>query len=71
MGTNDNRYNALETAIGAAVLRRDNLADVAKDEKKKKVLEKFFVVIDKATKVVSFAEKLQTLGAPTISLLLE
>jgi len=60
----------LESVLGASFLRYDDLVEQAKDETKRKTLEKFFAVIEKATKILSFAEKIKTLAAPAIALLL-
>jgi hypothetical protein len=60
----------VESALGASFLRRDELIEQAKDETKRKTLEKFFAVIEKATKILSLAEKVKTLAAPAMALLL-
>lgn len=60
----------IESVLGASFLRRDELLEEAQDETKRKTLEKFFALIEKATKILSFAEKVKSLAAPAIALLL-
>jgi len=60
----------LESILGATFLRREEIIEAAKDETKKKTLEKFFAIIEKTSKVVSVAEKVKSLAAPIITMLL-
>lgn len=67
---NEGIREVIESALGEAFLRREVVIGHAEDETKRKTLEKFFALIEKATKILSLAEKVKTLATPIISLLL-
>lgn len=60
----------LESILGATFLRRDQIVEEAKDETKKKALEKFFALIEKTSKIVALAEKVKSLAGPIVTMLL-
>ncbi|MDP1624472.1 MAG: hypothetical protein Q8L64_01760 [bacterium] len=68
---NQGLKEVIESALGASFLRRDEIIEQTKDDQeKRKTFERFFALIEKATKILSFAEKVKTLAAPAITLLL-
>lgn len=68
---NQGLKEVIESALGASFLRRDEIIEQTKnDQEKRKTFERFFALIEKATKILSLAEKVKTLAAPAITLLL-